>query len=114
MRNNGVKPSLRCQARYCQLGDFRASWLRQRFVLPCRRDPPAGQASASSQAARTLQGVTVKHRPTTAITLIAVSALAVLAGCGGSSGSGSGSRTAAAAARAPVKGGDLVIARAAG
>jgi len=51
----------------------------------------------------------VKHRTTTAITLIAVSALAALAGCGGSSGSSSG--TAAAASGAPVKGGDLVIAR---
>src|SRR5689334_23452664 len=112
MRNNGVKPSLRCQARYCQRGDFRASWLRQRFVLPCRRDPPVGQASASSQAARTLQGVTVKHRTTTAITLIAVSALAALTGCGGSSGSGSGSGSGtSAAAGTPVKGGDLVIAR---
>jgi peptide/nickel transport system substrate-binding protein len=53
----------------------------------------------------------VKHRTTTAITLIAVSALAALTGCGGSSGSGSGSGTSAAAAGAPVKGGDLVIAR---
>jgi len=54
----------------------------------------------------------VKHRTTTAITLIAVSALAVLTGCGGSSGSsaGSGSGTSAAAGT-PVKGGDLVIAR---
>jgi len=51
----------------------------------------------------------VKHRTTTAITLIAVSALAALAGCGGSSGSSSG--TAAAASGAPVRGGDLVIAR---
>jgi peptide/nickel transport system substrate-binding protein len=53
----------------------------------------------------------VKHRTTTAITLIAVSALAALTGCGGSSGSGSGSSTGGAAAGAPVKGGDLVIAR---
>jgi len=52
----------------------------------------------------------VKHRTTTAITLIAVSALAALAGCGGSSGSGSGPG-AAAAAGTPVRGGDLVIAR---
>ena len=54
----------------------------------------------------------MKHRTTTAITLIAVSALAVLTGCGGSSGSsaGSGSGTSAAAGT-PVKGGDLVIAR---
>jgi peptide/nickel transport system substrate-binding protein len=51
----------------------------------------------------------VKHRTTTAITVIAVSALAALAGCGGSSGSGSG--TAAASSGAPVKGGDLIIAR---
>ena len=51
----------------------------------------------------------MKHRTTTAITLIAVSALAALAGCGGSSGSSSG--TAAAASGAPVRGGDLVIAR---
>ena len=51
----------------------------------------------------------MKHRTTTAITVIAVSALAALAGCGGSSGSGSG--TAAASSGAPVKGGDLVIAR---
>jgi peptide/nickel transport system substrate-binding protein len=49
----------------------------------------------------------VKHRTTTAITLIAVSALAALAGCGGSSGSSA----PAAASGAPVKGGDLVIAR---
>ena len=49
----------------------------------------------------------MKHRTTTAITLIAVSALAALAGCGGSSGSG----TTAAASGAPVRGGDLVIAR---
>jgi peptide/nickel transport system substrate-binding protein len=53
----------------------------------------------------------VKHRTTTAITLIAVSALAALTGCGGSSGSGSGSSTGGAASGAPVKGGDLVIAR---
>jgi peptide/nickel transport system substrate-binding protein len=53
----------------------------------------------------------VKHRTTTAITLIAVSALAALTGCGGSSGSGSGSGTGGAAAGTPVKGGDLVIAR---
>ena len=45
----------------------------------------------------------MKHRTTTAITLIAVSALAALAGCGGSSSSSSG--TAAAAS------GNLVIAR---
>ena len=51
----------------------------------------------------------MKHRTTTAITLIAVSALAALAGCGGSSGSSPG--TAAAASGAPVRGGDLVIAR---
>jgi peptide/nickel transport system substrate-binding protein len=50
----------------------------------------------------------VKHRTTTAITLIAVSALAALAGCGGSS---SGSGTQAAASGAPTRGGDLVIAR---
>ena len=50
----------------------------------------------------------MKHRTTTAITLIAVGALAALAGCGGSSGS---SAPAAAASGAPVKGGDLVIAR---
>jgi peptide/nickel transport system substrate-binding protein len=49
----------------------------------------------------------VKHRTTTAITLIAVGALAALAGCGGSSGSSA----PAAASGAPVKGGDLVIAR---
>jgi peptide/nickel transport system substrate-binding protein len=55
----------------------------------------------------------VKHRTTTAITLIAVSALAALTGCGGSSGSGSGSGSGAQAAASgtPVKGGDLVIAR---
>jgi peptide/nickel transport system substrate-binding protein len=53
----------------------------------------------------------VKHRTTTAITLIAVSALAALTGCGGSSGSGSGSGGQAAASGTPVKGGDLVIAR---
>lgn len=54
----------------------------------------------------------MKHRTTTAITLIAVSALAALAGCGGSSGSGSGSGSgSSAAAGTPVKGGDLVIAR---
>ena len=53
----------------------------------------------------------MKHRTTTAITLIAVSALAALTGCGGSSGSGSGSSTGGAASGAPVKGGDLVIAR---
>jgi peptide/nickel transport system substrate-binding protein len=54
----------------------------------------------------------VKHRTTTAITLIAVSALAALTGCGGSSGSGAGSGSgASAAAGTPVKGGDLVIAR---
>jgi len=54
----------------------------------------------------------VKHRTTTAITLIAVSALAVLTGCGGSSGSGAGSGSGtSAAAGTPVKGGDLVIAR---
>jgi peptide/nickel transport system substrate-binding protein len=53
----------------------------------------------------------VKHRTTTAITLIAVSALAALTGCGGSSGSGSGSSTGGAASGAPVRGGDLVIAR---
>jgi peptide/nickel transport system substrate-binding protein len=53
--------------------------------------------------------VTVKHRTTTAITLIAVSALAALTGCGGSSGSSSG--TAAAASGGAVRGGDLVIAR---
>jgi peptide/nickel transport system substrate-binding protein len=53
----------------------------------------------------------VKHRTTTAITLIAVSALAALTGCGGSSGSGSGSSTNGAASGTPVKGGDLVIAR---
>ena len=51
----------------------------------------------------------MKHRTTTAITLIAVSALVALAGCGGSSGSGTG--TAAAASGAPTQGGDLVIAR---
>jgi len=51
----------------------------------------------------------VKHRTTTAITLIAVSALVALAGCGGSSGSSSG--TTAAASGAPTQGGDLVIAR---
>jgi len=51
----------------------------------------------------------VKHRTTTAITLIAVSALAALTGCGGSSGSSSG--TAAAASGGAVRGGDLVIAR---
>jgi len=39
----------------------------------------------------------VKHRTTTAITLIAVSALAALTGCGGSSGSGSGSGSGAQA-----------------
>ena len=49
----------------------------------------------------------MKHRTTTAITLIAVGALAALAGCGGSSGSSA----PAAASGAPVKGGDLVIAR---
>jgi peptide/nickel transport system substrate-binding protein len=54
----------------------------------------------------------VKHRTTTAITLIAVSALAALTGCGGSSGSGAGSGSGtSAAAGTPVKGGDLVIAR---
>jgi peptide/nickel transport system substrate-binding protein len=53
----------------------------------------------------------VKHRTTTAITLIAVSALAALTGCGGSSGSGAGSGSGGAASGAPVKGGDLVIAR---
>ena len=51
----------------------------------------------------------MKHRTTTAITLIAVSALAALTGCGGSSGSGSS--TGGAASGAPVKGGNLVIAR---
>jgi len=49
----------------------------------------------------------VKHRTTTAITLIAVSALAVLAGCGASS---TGS-TSAATGAAPRRGGNLVIAR---
>ena len=54
----------------------------------------------------------MKHRTTTAITLIAVSALAALTGCGGSSGSGAGSGSGtSAAAGTPVKGGDLVIAR---
>ena len=54
----------------------------------------------------------MKHRTTTAITLIAVSALAALTGCGGSSGSGSGSGSGTSAASGtPVKGGDLVIAR---
>jgi len=48
----------------------------------------------------------VKHRTTAAITLIAVSALAVLAGCGGS-----GSTTSAGQSGAPARGGDLVIAR---
>ncbi len=49
----------------------------------------------------------MKHWTTIAITLIAVSALAPLAGCGGSSGSS----TQAAASGAPARGGDLVIAR---
>jgi peptide/nickel transport system substrate-binding protein len=49
----------------------------------------------------------VKHRTTTAITLIAVSALVALAGCGGSSGSSA----PAAASGAAARGGDLVIAR---
>ena len=55
----------------------------------------------------------MKHKRTTAITLIAVSALVALAGCGGSSGSGSGSGSGGSTASAgtPVKGGDLVIAR---
>ncbi|HEX5301894.1 MAG TPA: ABC transporter substrate-binding protein [Streptosporangiaceae bacterium] len=54
----------------------------------------------------------MKHRTTTAITLIAVSALAALTGCGGSSGSGAGSGSGtSAAAGTPVSGGDLVIAR---
>src|SRR6201995_6033940 len=53
----------------------------------------------------------MKHKRTSAITLIAVSALVALAGCGGSSGSGSGSGGSAASAGTPVKGGDLVIAR---
>ncbi len=48
----------------------------------------------------------MKHRTTAAITLIAVSALAVLAGCGGS-----GSTTSAGQSGAPARGGDLVIAR---
>jgi len=48
----------------------------------------------------------VKHRTTAAITLIAVSALAVLADCGGS-----GSTTSAGQSGAPARGGDLVIAR---
>ncbi len=53
----------------------------------------------------------MKHKRTSAITLIAVSALVALAGCGGSSGSGSGSGGSTASAGTPVKGGDLVIAR---
>jgi peptide/nickel transport system substrate-binding protein len=85
---------------------FLAAWSAPRLA-----SPSPGRLGTVPKNLRTLQGVTVKHRTTTAITLIAVSALAALAGCGGSSGSSSGSGAQAAASGTPVKGGDLVIAR---